>query len=84
MDIVRATEETEPARSAPGMGDYPSATGLYAAIVTALYWREKTGQGGVVQSSRLCRKFCLGGRAGAVTAVCGRIRRPGSRTIRPQ
>src|SRR5215510_4989687 len=36
MDIVRATEETEPARSAPGMGDHPSATGLYAAIVTAL------------------------------------------------
>jgi crotonobetainyl-CoA:carnitine CoA-transferase CaiB-like acyl-CoA transferase len=53
MDIVRATVETEPARSAPGMGDYPSATGLYAAIVTALYRREKTGQGGVVQSSLL-------------------------------
>ena len=53
MDIVRATAETEPARSAPGMGDYPSATGLYAAIVTALYRREKTGQGGGVQSSLL-------------------------------
>jgi formyl-CoA transferase len=48
MDIVRATAETEPARSAPGMGDHPSATGLYAAIVTALYRREKTGQGGVM------------------------------------
>lgn len=53
MDIVRATEQTEPARSAPGMGDHPSATGLYAAIVTALYRREKTGAGGVVQSSLL-------------------------------
>ena len=53
MDMVRATEETEPARSAPGMGDHPSATGLYAAIVTALYRREKTGKGGVVQSSLL-------------------------------
>ena len=53
MDMVRATAETEPARSAPGMGDHPSATGLYAAIVTALYRREKTGQGGVVQSSLL-------------------------------
>jgi formyl-CoA transferase len=53
MDMVRATEETEPARSMPGMGDHPSATGLYAAIVTALYRREKTGQGGVVQSSLL-------------------------------
>jgi len=53
MDTVRATAETEPARSAPGMGDYPSATGLYAAIVTALYRREKTGRGGGVQSSLL-------------------------------
>lgn len=53
MDMVRATEDTEPTRSAPGMGDHPSATGLYAAIVTALYRREKTGKGGVVQSSLL-------------------------------
>jgi crotonobetainyl-CoA:carnitine CoA-transferase CaiB-like acyl-CoA transferase len=37
----------------PGMGDHPSATGLYAAIVTALYRRERTGQGGVVKSSLL-------------------------------
>src|SRR3989449_5721132 len=50
MDIVRATEETEPARSAPGMGDYPSATGLYAAIVTALYRRAENGQGSDAQS----------------------------------
>ncbi len=53
MDMVRASESTEPTRSAPGMGDHPSATGLYAAIVTALYRREKTGAGGVVQSSLL-------------------------------
>ena len=53
MDMVRATVHTEPSRSAPGMGDHPSATGLYAAIVTALYRREKTGKGGVVQSSLL-------------------------------
>ena len=37
----------------PGMGDHPSGTGLYAAIVSALYRREKTGQGGVVRSSLL-------------------------------
>jgi crotonobetainyl-CoA:carnitine CoA-transferase CaiB-like acyl-CoA transferase len=53
MDMVRATADTEPARSVPGMGDHPSATGLYAAIVTALYRREKTGKGGIVQSSLL-------------------------------
>jgi crotonobetainyl-CoA:carnitine CoA-transferase CaiB-like acyl-CoA transferase len=53
MDMVRASPDTPPARSMPGMGDHPSATGLYAAIVTALYRREKTGKGGVVRSSLL-------------------------------
>jgi formyl-CoA transferase len=53
MDMVRATATTDPARSVPGMGDHPSATALYAAIVTALYRREKTGKGGLVQSSLL-------------------------------
>ena len=53
MDLVRATPDTEPARSTPAMGDHPSATALYAAIVTALYRREKSGKGGVAQSSLL-------------------------------
>jgi crotonobetainyl-CoA:carnitine CoA-transferase CaiB-like acyl-CoA transferase len=53
MDQVRAESTTPPSRSMPGMGDHPSATGLYAAIVTALYRREKTGKGGVVKSSLL-------------------------------
>jgi crotonobetainyl-CoA:carnitine CoA-transferase CaiB-like acyl-CoA transferase len=53
MDQVRAESTTAPARSMPGMGDHPSATGLYAAIVTALYRREKTGKGGMVRSSLL-------------------------------
>jgi formyl-CoA transferase len=53
MDAVRADVDTPPARSAPGMGDHPSATGLYAAIVTALYRRERTGKGGIVRSSLL-------------------------------
>ena len=52
-DMVRVTPETEPVRSMPGMGDHPTATALYAAIVTALYRRERTGQGGVVQTSLL-------------------------------
>lgn len=51
MDMVRADETTDPQRSTPGMGDFPSGTGLFAAIVTALYRREKTGKGGLVQSS---------------------------------
>jgi len=32
----------------------------------------------------LCRKFCSGGREGAGTPVCGGIRQPESRTVRPQ
>jgi crotonobetainyl-CoA:carnitine CoA-transferase CaiB-like acyl-CoA transferase len=53
MDAVRADPETVPSRSAPGMGDHPSGTALYAAIVTALFRREKTGRGGLVSSSLL-------------------------------
>jgi crotonobetainyl-CoA:carnitine CoA-transferase CaiB-like acyl-CoA transferase len=53
MDMVRATTGTEPVRSMPGMGDHPTATALYAAIVTALYRRERTGRGGVAQTSLL-------------------------------
>jgi crotonobetainyl-CoA:carnitine CoA-transferase CaiB-like acyl-CoA transferase len=53
MDMVRSDADTVPSRSMPGMGDFPSATGVYAAIVTALYRREKTGQGGIVRSSLL-------------------------------
>jgi formyl-CoA transferase len=53
MDMVRATPETEPSRSMPGMGDHPTATALYAAIVTALFRRERTGRGGVAQTSLL-------------------------------
>ena len=43
------------------MGDHPSATGLYAAIVTALYRREKTGAGGVVSSSLLANGLWANG-----------------------
>src|SRR5262245_24213248 len=32
----------------------------------------------------LCRKFCSCGREGVVAPVGGEIRRPGSRTVRPQ
>jgi crotonobetainyl-CoA:carnitine CoA-transferase CaiB-like acyl-CoA transferase len=37
----------------PGSGDYATATGLYAAIVTALYHRERTGEGTSVGTSLL-------------------------------
>jgi formyl-CoA transferase len=61
MDMVRASADTEPARSTPGLGDHPTATALYAAIVTALYRRERTGQGGVAQTSLLQNGLWAGG-----------------------
>ena len=78
------------------MGDHPSATGLYAAIVTALYRREKTGRGGVVQfvaaaerpvGQRLLRADAPVRRAGAAPSAartCAeRARQPLSLPRRP-
>jgi crotonobetainyl-CoA:carnitine CoA-transferase CaiB-like acyl-CoA transferase len=53
MHLVRAGEAAAPARSLSGMGDHPSAMGLFGAIATALYRRERTGKGGLVGSSLL-------------------------------
>jgi len=50
MDRVRAPGAT-PGGSVPGMGDHPTAMSMYAAIVTALYKRQMTGEGGVVSTS---------------------------------
>jgi crotonobetainyl-CoA:carnitine CoA-transferase CaiB-like acyl-CoA transferase len=51
MDSIRATADSPPAMSVPGMGDHMAANALYGAIVTALYRRERTGLGGAVGSS---------------------------------
>ena len=51
MDLVRADENTTPARSVAGMGDHPCAMAFYGAIVTALYKRERTGKGSHVSSN---------------------------------
>jgi len=51
MDLVRADLNTTPARSVAGMGDHPCAMAFYGAIVTALYKRERTGEGSHVQSN---------------------------------
>jgi crotonobetainyl-CoA:carnitine CoA-transferase CaiB-like acyl-CoA transferase len=53
MHMVRATNDTEPALSMPGMGDHPTAMSMYGAIVTALYRRQVTGKGGEVTTSLL-------------------------------
>ena len=51
MDSVRDSSDTPPAVSVPGMGDHMSACSLYGAIVTALYQRQRTGEGCMVGSS---------------------------------
>ncbi|MFT4518248.1 MAG: crotonobetainyl-CoA:carnitine CoA-transferase CaiB-like acyl-CoA transferase [Halioglobus sp.] len=51
MDSIRATKDSPPAMSVPGMGDHMSANTLYGAIATALYKRERTGQGSAVGTS---------------------------------
>ena len=50
MDLVRPPN-SPPAQSVPGMGDHPTAVSLYAAIVTALLRRERTGKGSMVHTS---------------------------------
>jgi crotonobetainyl-CoA:carnitine CoA-transferase CaiB-like acyl-CoA transferase len=70
MHLVRAGEETAPARSLPGMGDHPSSMGTYGAIVTALYQREKTGKGNYVCSSLLANGMWANG-CSIQAALCG-------------
>lgn len=53
MDSVRASGDTPPGLSVPGMGDQMAACSLYGAIVTALYQRQRTGQGSMVSTSLL-------------------------------
>lgn len=51
MDSVRSSKDTPPAICVPGMGDQMAACSLYGAIVTALYRRQNTGEGGMVSTS---------------------------------
>jgi formyl-CoA transferase len=52
MDLVRAPG-ADPAPALPGMGDHPTAVSLYAAILTALFKRQQTGDGSHVHTSLL-------------------------------
>lgn len=51
MDLCRPSPDSPPARSLPGMGDHPTGMSLFAAIMAALYRRERTGRGGMVSTS---------------------------------
>jgi crotonobetainyl-CoA:carnitine CoA-transferase CaiB-like acyl-CoA transferase len=51
MDLVRPSPDAAPSRSLPGMGDHPTGVTLFAAIMTALYQRQRTGKGTMVSTS---------------------------------
>ena len=51
MDFVRPSNNSPVAWSTPGMGDHPTGMALYGAIMTALYKRERTGEGSEVSTS---------------------------------
>ncbi len=70
MHLVRSGERAVPARSLAGMGDHPSAMAMYAAIVTALYQRERTGRGGRCGSSLLMNGLWANG-CQVQAALCG-------------
>ena len=83
MDLVRADENTTPARSIPGMGDHPCAMAFYGAIVTALYKREKTGEGAHVSSNLMANGLWAAGVL-AQAKLCGaqfQERRPRERAL---
>ena len=69
MHLVRAGE-APPVRSLPGMGDHPSAMAVYGAIVTALYRRERTGEGSYVGSSLLANGLWANG-CSVQAQLCG-------------
>src|SRR6202045_205012 len=70
MDLVRADENTTPARSVAGMGDHPCAMAFYGAIVTALYKRERTGHGSHVSSNLMANGVWASGVL-AQAKLCG-------------
>jgi formyl-CoA transferase len=83
MDLVRADENTTPARSVAGMGDHPCAMALYGAIVTALYQRECTGRGAQVRSNLMANGIWASGVL-AQAKLCGarfEPRRPRERAL---
>jgi crotonobetainyl-CoA:carnitine CoA-transferase CaiB-like acyl-CoA transferase len=83
MDLVRADENTTPARSVAGMGDHPCAMALFGAIVTALYQRERTGKGSHVSSNLMANGIWANGIL-AQAKLCGAKfgeRRPRERAL---
>jgi crotonobetainyl-CoA:carnitine CoA-transferase CaiB-like acyl-CoA transferase len=51
MDLCKPAPDSAPARSLPGMGDHPTAISMVAAIMMALFRRERSGKGGEVATN---------------------------------
>ena len=62
MEFVRAPG-SEPAVSAPGMGDHATSMSLFSAICAALYRRERTGEGAYVSTSLIANGVWSNGMA---------------------
>jgi formyl-CoA transferase len=69
-DITRPTEHAPPVQPALAQGDGPTASTLYGAIVTALFRRERTGQGASVTTSLLANGIWANGPM-VQAALCG-------------
>lgn len=84
-DQMRPGPESPPATCVSGMGDMPTGVSLYAAIVTALYRRLHTGQGGVVSTSLLANGAWANGVALQATLCGGEVpyRKPRHQAINP-
>ena len=70
MDLVKPSPDSPPARSLPGMGDHPTAVSLFAAIMTGLYRRERTGEGSHVSTSLMANGVWLNALL-AQAVLCG-------------
>lgn len=51
MGLIGPEADSPPSRSVSGMGDHLTAVALFGAVATGLYQRERTGRGGLVQTS---------------------------------
>jgi crotonobetainyl-CoA:carnitine CoA-transferase CaiB-like acyl-CoA transferase len=75
MDQVVPNAGATPARALSGMGDHPSGISLFAAIMLALYQREKTGRGAHVGSSLIANGMWANG-VWTQAALCGAAFQP--------
>lgn len=82
MDFTRQ-RDAAPAINAFGSGDHPTAITLFAGIMTALYRREKTGQGARVSASLIAEGAWAAGMWLQAALLGGKPPRPVDRSDPP-